>query len=211
MSRIVWISISLLCFIGCKQDATQQLPYYEDATFSPLFLSEKEAGLRIHHRIDTFRFIDQTGNYFSSDQLEGNIHVANFFFTGCGSICPGMMDKLSSVQKKFSKKDILFLSFSVTPWSDSVRRLSAYADLHQIDGRHWKLLTGATSRIYQVARRSYYAEEALGFNKDSSNFLHTEHVLLIDKKKRIRGIYNGTLQLDMEQLSKDIETLESSY
>jgi protein SCO1/2 len=211
MSRIVWIGISFFCFIGCKQNSKQQLAYYEDASFTPLFLSEKEADLSIHHRIDTFIFIDQTGNRFSSAQLEDKIHVANFFFTGCGSICPGMMDKLSSVQKQFNNKEVLFLSFSVTPWSDSVKRLRAYADLHQIDDQQWKLLTGTTSRIYQVARRSYFAEEALGFNKDSSNFLHTEHVLLIDKKKRIRGIYNGTLLLDMQQLSKDIETLESSY
>ncbi|MFP5041330.1 hypothetical protein [Parasediminibacterium sp. JCM 36343] len=38
--------------------------------------------------------------------------------------------------------------------------------------------------------------------------MHTENVLLVDKQLRIRGIYNGTLPFDMEQLIKDIRQLE---
>jgi protein SCO1/2 len=66
------------------------------------------------------------------------------------------------------------------------------------------LLTGTRNEIYDLARRSYFAEEQLGFSKDSTDFLHTEHVLLVDKTGRIRGIYNGTLAMDMEQLRDDI-------
>jgi protein SCO1 len=58
-----------------------------------------------------------------------------------------------------------------------------------------------------LARQSYFAEEDIGFNKDSTEFLHTEHVLLVDRRKRIRGIYNGTLQLEIKQLIKDINGL----
>jgi protein SCO1 len=58
-----------------------------------------------------------------------------------------------------------------------------------------------------LARQSYFAEEDLGFTKDSTEFLHTEHCILVDRQQRIRGIYNGTLALDMEQLVKDIELL----
>jgi protein SCO1/2 len=51
----------------------------------------------------------------------------------------------------------------------------------------------------------------LGFSKDSTDFLHTEHVLLIDPSLRIRGIYNGTLALDMEQLLADLKLLQKEY
>ena len=211
MSKTALIGISIIILIGCKQKIKDVLPYYNDPSFTTLFLSEQEADQQIKHHIDSFQFTDQNGETFSSDQLDGKIHVANFFFTGCGSICPGMMDKLSAVQKKFNDPSVIFLSFSVTPWSDSVPRLKAYASLRNIDASNWKLLTGNTRKIYEIARRSYFAEESLGFNKDSSNFLHTEHVLLMDKKKRIRGIYNGTLQLDMQQLEKDISILQNSH
>ncbi|MFX4827895.1 hypothetical protein ABTB65_19375, partial [Acinetobacter baumannii] len=58
------------------------------------------------------------------------------------------------------------------------------------------------------ARKSYFAEEDLGFTKDSTEFLHTEHTMLVDRNGRIRGIYNGTLQLEIEQLIKDIQLLK---
>ncbi len=71
--------------------------------------------------------------------------------------------------------------------------------------------TGTLYSIYEggadTARQSYFAEEDLGFTRDSTEFLHTEHVLLVDRKGHIRGIYNGTLQLEAEQLIKDIEKL----
>ena len=209
MSKTAWIIFSCLYLTGCRTPARDALPYYNDPSFTPIFLDSSDAAKKITHHIGAYAFTDQMGERFDSEYLNGKIHIANFFFTGCGSICPGMMQKLSAVQKKFSKEDVSFLSFSVTPWSDSVPRLKAYADLHQINYLKWKLLTGKTSAIYHVARRYYFAEEAMGFTKDSTNFLHTEHVLLIDKQKRIRGIYNGTIQLDMNQLIKDIQQLQS--
>jgi protein SCO1/2 len=53
-----------------------------------------------------------------------------------------------------------------------------------------------------------FAEENIGFSKDSTEFLHTEHVILVDQSKRIRGIYNGTLSLEMRHLVEDIKTLQ---
>ena len=37
---------------------------------------------------------------------------------------------------------------------------------------------------------------------------HTENFILLDKHRRIRGIYNGTLPLEMERLIEDIGTLK---
>ena len=68
-------------------------------------------------------------------------------------------------------------------------------------------LTGETASIYVLARGSCFTEEELGFTKDSSDFLHTEHVLLVDKQLRLRGIYNGALQLEIEQLRAYIQSL----
>ena len=80
--------------------------------------------------------------------------------------------------------------------------------LYDIKTNNWDFLTGAKNEIYSLARRSYFAEENIGFSKDSEDFLHTEHFILVDKNKRIRGIYNGTLALEAKQLIKDITTLK---
>ena len=189
--------------------AKEQLPYYNTPEFTPEFYtSQKKAEEKIKHTISSFSFTDQHGKQITQKDIEGKIHVANFIFTSCGSICPVMTKNMKLVQDAFQNKpDVIILSYSVTPWIDSVSRLKMYAVNNDITSPNWHLLTGSQREIYTLARRDYFAEEDLGFTKDSTDFLHTEHILLVDKTKRIRGIYNGTLQLEIEQMIRDINTL----
>jgi protein SCO1/2 len=213
MYRTVFLKNSfplvVLIFISCSgKDKAIILPYYNTPDFTPAFLTPAEATTKISHTISPFLFTDQNGKQISDADIDGKIHVANFIFTSCGSICPVMTKHMKLLQNEFQHNPgVLLLSFSVTPWIDSVSRLKKYADNNQITSPGWHLLTGTKGEIYSLARQSYFAEEDLGFTKDSTEFLHTEHILLVDKTKRIRGIYNGTLQLEAEQLIKDIHTL----
>ena len=212
MFRIALIFFgSLYFFISCKEKRVElKLPYYNTAEFSPIFINDIDSvPIKIDHTIGVFNLKDQHNISITEKAVEGKIHIANFFFTGCGSICPGMMNKMRKVNRVFADaNDVVFLSFSVTPWRDDVNRLNEYATLNQIIANNWHLLTGTRNEIYDLARRSYFAEEQLGFSKDSTDFLHTEHVLLVDKTGRIRGIYNGTLEMDMDQLKEDIFQLK---
>jgi protein SCO1/2 len=118
-----------------------------------------------------------------------------------------MMENLLKVQKEFpGNEDIAFISHTVTPWIDSVARLKNYAQRFNLDNR-WHLVTGDKATIYNLARCSYFAEEEPGFTKDSTEFLHSEHVVLVDKYKKIRGVYNGTLELEIDRLIGDIKEL----
>lgn len=196
----------LLCVGFCSCTAEQdRLPYYNTPDFTPVFTRHADS---IPHQIADFSFTDQDGKPISAQDLDGKIHVANFFFTSCGSICPAMTNNLKVASEHFGKdSDVVFLSFSVTPWIDSVQTLAAYKRHNGITNPNWHFLTGDKGAIYQLARTSYFAEEELGFTRDSAEFLHTEHILLVDKTRRIRGIYNGTLKPDIENLITDIERL----
>ncbi len=208
MFRIALIFIvSLYSFVSCKEKQGEiKLPFYNTADFSPIFINDIDSvPINIDHTIGVFNLRNQHNISITEKAVEGKIHIANFFFTGCGSICPGMMDKMKKVNNVFpDTSGVIFLSFSVTPWRDSVTRLNEYAITNSINSSNWHLLTGTRNDIYGLARESYFAEEQLGFSKDSTDFLHTEHVLLVDKTGRIRGIYNGTLAMDMDQLRDDI-------
>ena len=152
--------------------------------------------------------IDQHGRTITEQDTHGKIHVANFIFTSCGSICPVLTENMKRVQQVFrNNPNVVQLSYSVTPRIDSVPGLKKYALANAITSPQWHLLTGSKTAIYALARQSYFAEEDLGFSKDSSNFLHTEHMLLVDRGGHLRGIYNGTLQLETAQLISDINTL----
>lgn len=205
------LAISCIYFIvSCENNkAPNALPYYNTANFDPQFLSSVEAEKKINHTIANFSMTDQYNKTITQNDIEGKIHVANFFFTSCGSICPKMTNNLIAVQEFMkNEKDILLFSYSVTPWKDSVPVLKSFAKEYKITSPNWHLLTGKKEEIYELARKSYFAEENIGFSKDTTEFLHTEHILLVDKNKKIRGIYNATLELEIQQLIKDISTLK---
>lgn len=214
MYQTVFLRTSLLVFIismvSCKQRETSNtLPYYNEPNFTPLFINNTDsANFLVTHHIGDFSFIDQNNRNITQKDIEGKIHVANFIFTSCGSICPVLTKHMKLVAQQFAQKDVVLLSYSVTPWIDDVKRLKDYAYRNAIKEKNWHFLTGNKSEIYNLARKSYFAEEDLGFTKDSTDFLHTEHILLVDKHKKIRGIYNGTLQLEAEQLIEDIKILQ---
>jgi protein SCO1 len=209
--KLCWLFFGLLGLLACQPQkvADDALPYYNTPDFTPIWLTNPaEADQEIPHRIASFALRDQTGQLITEATVANKIHVASFFFTACPTICPKLTNQLKAVQDSFSREPtVKMLSFSVMPWADSVGQLHRYAQRKGINATKWHLLTGNRSQIYTLARRSYFAEEAIGFTKDSTEFLHTEHVLLIDQNRRIRGVYNGTLPLEIDKLIEDVRVL----
>ncbi len=212
MYRTVFLLLSSLFFFSCGEKKTNSiaLPYYNEPDFTPIFIENKsDVNKKITHTIGNFSFLNQDSISVNQKRVENKIHIANFIFTSCGSICPTMTKNMKIVGDSLSSdKNLVFLSFSVTPWIDKPSILKKYKERNGIKNENWEFLTGSKGDIYKLARQSYFAEENIGFSKDSTEFLHTEHFVLVDKTKRIRGIYNGTLTLEMEKLIEDIKTLE---
>ena len=111
---------------------------------------------------------------------------------------------MSLIQEKFkSDPEVLLLSHSVTPEYDSVPLLHRYAETKGVLAQKWHLATGKRKDIYQLGRTGYFVEEDLGEPKGEDDFLHTENFILVDKKRHIRGIYNGLNKTAMAQLIAD--------
>ena len=119
-----------------------------------------------------------------------------------------MTAQLKRIEKAFpGNPEVKLLSFSVTPWIDDVKTLKKFSEINQISSWNWNLLTGSKDEIYTLARKSFFAEESIGYNKATQEFLHTEHFILVDQRGRIRGIYNGTIPLDADQCIEDMKLL----
>ena len=209
LKKFLACSVILFGLFACN-NLDEPLPYYNTANFEPIFLKNNESIEKsITHKIESFTLLNQDGVDFGSENLKGKIHVANFIFTSCTHICPKMTTNMTAVEKEFlDDSELSLVSYTVTPWIDSPEVLKRYKEEFTQNSNNWNFLTGKKAEIYSIARKSYFAEEEIGFTKDSTDFLHTEHFLLVDKSLRIRGIYNGTLGLEMEQLIKDINTLK---
>ena len=62
---------------------------------------------------------------------------------------------------------------------------------------------------YTLARKSYLAVKDVP--EASQEMVHTENFVLIDKKRQIRGFYDGTKDEDINKLIKDIAILKEEY
>jgi protein SCO1/2 len=122
-----------------------------------------------------------------------------------------MISQMKRIERVFKNNNkVALLSFTVTPWYDDVKTLHQFSEKNHISSAQWSLLTGPKASIYTLARQSFFAEESIGYNKDTNEFLHSEHFVLVDQKGRIRGIYNGTLPLEADQCIEDMKLLIES-
>ena len=195
---------------GCKTTPEPlALPFINKPDFTPEWISKTDTGYYSIHTIPVFSFTNQNGEKITEKTIANKIYVADFFFTKCGSICPKMTANMGVLQNKYKDDDdVLLLSHSVTPEIDSVPVLKRYAENKGIISRKWHLLTGDKKEIYALAKQQYYAGDTIGYYQTGNEFLHTENFILIDKKRRIRGVYNGTLAVEMDRLIEDITTLK---
>lgn len=192
-----------------KDSRVERLPYYQEATFTPHWLTDNDPKLDTFHRISPFQLINQEGDTISERDFDDKIYVVDFFFTSCPGMCPKMTENMTVLQDEFLEdEEVWLLSHSVTPERDSVSILKNYAESKGILSETWHLATGEQSTIYKLARRDYFVEEDLGLTRELDEFLHTENFVLIDKNRHIRGIYNGLNMSDVKQLAADIRTLK---
>ena len=185
----------------------ETLPIYQPAQVNSKLVDTSVAHRIKYHTISDFNLINQNGDIITQAFYDDKIYVADFFFTTCQSICPVMTKNMKKVQDKLiNDKEILLLSHSVTPEIDSVEQLKRYAISNKIKDDKWNLVTGDRKQIYNLARKSYLAVEDNPIGQ--YDMIHTENFMLIDKKKQIRGFYDGTLDSEITRLLDDIEILK---
>ena len=215
MIRYVLVITAIFCFtFSCKkhkelqdQAVVHRLPYFVSSDFTPQWFSESD--LVNQHKIPAFSFINQAGDTITNETYTDKIYIADFFFTICPGICPQLTKNMNYLQKTYQNDhDIKLLSHTVMPWHDSVPVLKDYAKRNAIDQTKWNLVTGDKNEIYKIAREGYFADEDFAKTQDENNFIHTENFILVDKKGYIRGVYNGTIALDVKRLIRHIEILK---
>ncbi|WP_299120949.1 SCO family protein [uncultured Winogradskyella sp.] len=208
------IFFSLLCIIIIAiiyniLNVKKPLPIYQPAMVSEELVDSTIQHQQKYHKIADFNLTNQNGETITQNTYKDKIYVADFFFTTCQTICPIMTDHMYQIQKEIiSDDDVMLLSHSVTPKIDSVAQLKKYAKEKGVIDRKWNLVTGDKKQIYALARKSYLAVKTDG-NGDEYDMIHTENFMLIDKKRQIRGFYDGTKSEDIKKLLEDIEILKA--
>ena len=207
MYKINLIYIFIFLFISCNQDSNKQLPIYNPVDFNPKLVDKSVRNITENHTVSDFNLINQNGTIITSKDYENKIYVVDFFFTSCPSICPIMTNNMLKIQDEFiNNDDIMLLSMSVTPEIDNVEVLKEYAIEKGVIDSKWNITTGQKKHIYELARKSYFAVVEQG-DGGLQDFIHTPNFILVDNKKQIRGIYDGTEENQISRLIRDINVL----
>lgn len=206
---IVLLVLSLVIIFSIYQvlNPRKVLKVYHPGDVNPEMVDTSVQYVKKYHTIADFSLINQNGDTITQKDYQDKIYVADFFFTTCVSICPIMTDHMVQIQKELQNDTtVLLLSHSVTPEIDTVAQLKRYAIAKGVEDSKWNLVTGDKKEIYDLARKSYLAAKDAPYNK--FDLVHTENFVLVDKKRRIRGFYDGTNPEAIDALLKDIQVLK---
>ena len=164
--------------------------------------------------VKDFRFTDQNGKPVSERNVDGKVYVAEYFFTTCKGICPKMNANMKGIYDKFKKEDrFAIVSHTCMPETDSVCKLKMHEQkLLGIEdhspNNNWYFVTGNKNDLYKMARESYLLDDEKNNNVNiDDQFIHTQFFALVDKQRRVRGIYDGLRQDELNKLSADIKEL----
>lgn len=204
--HIVWfvLWISLPACAGNKKSDTQAI---ENEDLPILNRKVWNGSDSVFLKVRNFSFLNQDSQIVRGQDLLGRLHVADFFFTSCPSICPIMTDNLLKVHEAFRNDPrVLIVSYSIDPEHDIPSVLKAYAAEKNIDTRYWWFLTGPKDSLYAVCTEDYLAY-AIPDKNAPGGYLHSGFLILVDENGLIRGAYDGTTESKVEELIQDLHKL----
>jgi|SRR5690606_15036761 len=199
-----WISAVL---ISCGEKAERKLPIMGERDWVERTENGQTVVDTIYHTIPGFSFTNQFEEVVTDKDFDDKIYIADFFFTSCPTICPVMKKNMLTVYKSIKNfDDVAILSHTIDPTHDTPQVLLKYAEDLGVTGKQWQFVTGEKSDIYGIATKGYF----IAANEDGSapgGFIHSGAFTLVDKEKRVRGVYDGTDEQSVKRLIADIQTL----
>lgn len=200
--------VTLTLFYNALTPA-KSLPIYNPSMVNPELVDTTIQYIARNHIIGDFSFLNQNGEKITQEDYDNKVYVADFFFTTCPTICIAMTDNMVRIQEAIKNDpNVKLLSFSVTPDIDSVPVLKEYALEKGVIDSKWNLLTGDKKEIYTLARKSYLVVKE-GKPEELYDMVHTENFVLVDRKKRVRGFYDGTKTEEVDKLIEDLKWLSA--
>ncbi|MEO9802297.1 MAG: SCO family protein [Reichenbachiella sp.] len=161
----------------------------------------------LDHMIADFAFYNQDSVLITNDTFKGQIYVSDFFFTSCPTICPKMKKQMLRIYEKFEdNQHVAILSHSIDPKHDNVQVLHEYAQALGVKSSKWHFVTGDEDAIYNLGEKSYMV--TAGEDSEApGGYIHSGAFLLVDDQRRIRGVYDGTIEEQVDILLSDINVL----
>jgi protein SCO1 len=160
--------------------------------------------------VPEFLFSNQNDEEFGLRNVQGRVFMANFIFTRCPSVCPVMLDKTAKLMEEIKDYGIsvVFLTFTVDPEHDTSLVLRRKAEELKANHERWFFLTHTNKeemmKLFKDGFKVGVSEPIIA--QDLFDIAHSEKIVLVDKRSRIRGFYSYEEE-SLQQLKRDIQQL----
>ncbi len=203
--------VPVLAFVFLYTFGTNRyaLPTYLPTGVDSTLVEGKWRRDTVFHQLADFQLTSQSGRQITQRDVAGGLYVANFFYTACPGACPQMSGQMARVQEKFRKDPrVKLVSFTVNPAQDSAAALERYAERYSAIAGKWFFLTGDKTALYRLITDELRLEAPRGA---APGIEHSQNLFLVDRNRRVRGIYDGTKPKDVERLMTEIDVLLYTY
>jgi cytochrome oxidase Cu insertion factor (SCO1/SenC/PrrC family) len=156
-----------------------------------------------------FTMVERSGRQVSLADLAGRTLVLDFIFTTCAGPCPVMSAGMQDLQAALEGTEVLLVSVTVDPETDTLEVLREYAGRYEADPERWLFLRGDSEAVGELA-----ASVSLALQRDSGadvgfQVSHSTRLVVVDGAGRVRGYYDGTTRAGREQAAARARWLES--
>lgn len=165
------------------------------------------AGDTVFQTVPYFKFVSQQGDSLSQMELDSTIYVVSFFDPSCPNPCQDLLSKLKRIHDAYENiPQVKFVSISTSPDQDSLQQLQQLGERFEAQPDRWYFLTGSP------AERADFREAITArMSGDAAATDVGATILLVDKEKLIRGVYDGTGNKEVDRLKLEINVLLDDY
>jgi cytochrome oxidase Cu insertion factor (SCO1/SenC/PrrC family) len=197
--------------------------------------ASSDVDLPVLGSVPDFSLVERSGRTVRAADFRGHIWVADFIFTRCASICPGLSARMAVLQNTLRREEasrgevsnapasstarrldasdvVLLVSFTVDPEHDTAEVLRLYAERFRADPDRWRFLTGPRAAIHKLVTDGFrlgIGEAPPGNNRENTSvpIIHSDRFVLVDRELHIRGYYPGLEEEGVGELMRQIRRL----
>lgn len=138
-----------------------------------------------------FELEERGGEPFRSNDMRGKVWVVSYFFASCIGPCRILNGNIEELNNFPDLADVTWVSITCDPDNDSVGVLKQYAEKYHADPKRWLFCRSDIDYLKRVAR---------GMSLALFIKTHSDHMVVIDRAGKIRGMFDGTSKNECRQL-----------
>lgn len=165
----------------------------------------------VFHQIRPFQLLASNGRELTSQSLDRGVWVAQMF--GSDETSARVARELLQVQEKFRQEPLVRLvSIVLEPGPSPAATLAQLAEQYGTIAGKWTFATGPADALKQVTQqelgRAVQPHQLLPVAEPN---LRPGTLLLVDRDRRVRGVYDGTKPREIDRLLTEINVQLYEY